>query len=135
MIRQDWDAYFLSIAQAVATRATCPRLSVGCVLVLDRQILSTGYNGSMRGTPHCTDDGCVIVGGSCVRTIHAEANAIAQAAGNGVATKGATAYVTHRPCLACAKLLTNAGIARVSYAVDYGTPHPLRGPLTEGWAF
>lgn len=118
-MRQDWDSYFLKIAREVATRATCPRLHVGCVLVKDKRIIATGYNGSTKGAPHCDDDGCHMVGGSCVRTIHAEQNAINQCAEYGVSAKGSTAYVTHKPCLLCTKSLIQAGIERIVFINDY----------------
>lgn len=117
--RPPWDEYFLNIAQVVSTRSTCPRRAVGAVLVRDRQILSTGYNGSPRGLAHCTDVGCLMVEGHCVRTSHAEMNAIAQAALHGVAVKGATLYCTDKPCLICTKLLINAGIVKLVYVREY----------------
>lgn len=124
-MRDDWDDYFMSIAKQVATRATCDRKHVGAVLVRDRTILSTGYNGSIKGAPHCDDVGHMLVndpergGPSCVRTVHAEANAIAQAAMNGVATKGATIYTTASPCWNCFKLITNSGINKVVFGELY----------------
>ena len=118
-MRTSWDEYFLQIATVVATRATCPRKHVGCVLVRDRTILSTGYNGAMRGTPHCEDVGCMMEDTHCVRVIHAEANAIIQAARNGMRLEGAEAYTTASPCWPCFKLLANAGIRRVVYREFY----------------
>lgn len=118
-MRPDWDSYFLKIAFAVSERSTCDRAFVGCVLVLDKRILTTGFNGSPSGQPHCDDVGHLLVEGHCVRTIHAETNAIIQAALHGVSTRGATCYVTHFPCLNCAKVLINAGITRLVYAVEY----------------
>ncbi len=100
-------------------RATCPRMHCGCVLVKDRYVLSTGYNGSLPGLEHCEDVGCLIVDNHCVRTNHAEMNAIAQAARHGVPLNGATAYVTNMPCTTCAKALLAAGIARVVIFSDY----------------
>jgi dCMP deaminase len=120
--RQDWDSYFLDIARAASTRATCDRLHVGCVLVTPRSrtIIATGYNGSVRKAPHCDEVGHDMdEGGHCVRTVHAEANALAQAASNGSPTEGATAYVTHLPCWPCAKLLLNAGIKEIVYGAAY----------------
>ena len=111
--RASWDDYFMSIAQVVATRSTCPRKYVGSVLVRNRTILSTGYNGSIRGMPHCSDVGHMMEDGHCVATIHAEANAIIQAARNGVMIDGATIYVTASPCWNCFKQLANAGIVRI----------------------
>lgn len=119
MSRPSWDEYFLSIAQAAATRATCDRKHVGAVLVRDRQILATGYNGSVRGAPHCDDAGHDMQDGHCVRTVHAEANAIAQAARAGTRVDGATLYVTAFPCWPCMKLVINAGVVRVVYKDAY----------------
>jgi len=120
--RPSWDEYFMRIAKEVATRATCPRRSVGAVIVLDRRILTTGYNGAPHGLAHCTEVGCKIVDGHCQRALHAEQNAILQAALNGVSTRGATVYVTCQPCNACAKMLINAGIVRVVFEGDYPDP-------------
>ena len=118
-MRPDWDSYFLKIANAVSERSTCDRALVGCVLVLDKRILTTGFNGSPTGQPHCDEVGHLMVEGHCVRTIHAETNAIIQAALHGVSTKGSTCYVTHFPCMNCAKALVNAGITRLVYSVSY----------------
>lgn len=117
--RPTWDEYFMTMAHFVATRATCTRRQVGAVIVREKRILTTGYNGSPPGLPHCTDVGCWIVDGHCVRTIHAEQNAIVQAALHGVSTKGATLYVTAAPCVTCAKLIIAAGIERVVYQEKY----------------
>jgi dCMP deaminase len=119
--RASWDEYFMSIAQVVATRSTCPRKYVGAVLVRNRTILSTGYNGSIRGMPHCSDPavGHMMEDGHCVATIHAEANAIIQAARNGVVIEGATNYVTASPCWNCFKQLANAGVTRIVYGEFY----------------
>jgi dCMP deaminase len=121
--RLSWDEYFMQIAHTVATRSTCDRKYVGAVLVRDRVILSTGYNGSISGTPHCDEVGHMIVGDPpnehCVRTIHAEINAIAQAARNGVNISGATLYVTCSPCWECFKVLANSGIRRICYGEFY----------------
>ena len=100
----------MGIAQQAATRSTCPRKHVGAVIVRDRTVLSTGYNGSIRGLPHCEDAGCVMEDGHCVTTVHAEANAILQAAKNGVSIDGAELYTTASPCWNCFKLIANAGI-------------------------
>lgn len=124
--RPSWDEYFMRIAQEVATRSTCPRLAVGAVVVRDRRILTTGYNGSPAGMPHCEDVGCLIrlVDGreSCQRTLHAEQNALIQAAYHGVSVRGASIYCTHQPCLLCVKMLLNAGIEEVHYAGGYPDP-------------
>ncbi len=117
--RASWDEYFMSIAQVVATRSTCPRKFVGSVLVRNRTILSTGYNGSIRGMPHCSDVGHMMEEGHCVATIHAEANAIIQAAKNGVMIEGATCYVTASPCWSCFKQLANAGVSRICFGEFY----------------
>ena len=117
--RASWDEYFMSIAQVVATRSTCPRKYVGAVIVKNRTILSTGYNGSIRGMPHCSDVGHMMEDGHCVATIHAEANAIIQGAKNGVVIDGATVYVTASPCWNCFKQIANAGIRRVVYGEFY----------------
>lgn len=126
MSRPSWDEYFLEIAQKVATRSTCNRKQVGCVLVRDKQIISTGYSGSIKGQPHCTDVGCKIdeKTGGCVRTIHAEMNAIAQAARNGTSTENTTAYITLSPCYWCFKTMVNAGITRIVYFEEYRIPPP-----------
>jgi dCMP deaminase len=117
--RPSWDDYFLDVAFVVATRSTCNRAHVGAVLVRDRRILTTGYNGAPAGLPHCDDVGHLMVAGHCVRALHAEQNAIIQAALHGVSIGGATAYVTHQPCLTCSKMLIQAGIRRVVYAGNY----------------
>ena len=118
-MRPAWDEYFMQIARTVATRATCPRASVGCVLTRERRILTTGYNGAPRGVAHCMDVGCLLVHDHCQRATHAEANAIVQGALHGVGLAGATAYCTHQPCVNCTKLLISAGVERIVYAVPY----------------
>jgi dCMP deaminase len=117
--RVPWDDYFMNIANVVATRSTCPRKYVGAVVVRDKTILSTGYNGSIRGMPHCSDVGHMMENDHCVATIHAEANAIIQAAKNGVIIDGATIYVTASPCWSCFKMIGNSGIRRICYAEFY----------------
>jgi len=117
--RVDWHNYFMNIAHQAATRATCDRKHVGAVIVRDKTILSTGYNGSIRGMPHCDDVGHVMEDGHCVATVHAEANAIIQAAKNGVRIDGAEIYTTASPCWACFKLITNAGIRTIYYGEFY----------------
>lgn len=119
VIRVSWDRYFMNLAVQAATRSTCPRKAVGAVIVRDRAVLATGYNGSIRGLPHCTDVGCLMVNGHCVRTVHAEANAILQAAKHGVRLEGAEIYVTASPCWDCFKLVANAGINRVLFGEFY----------------
>jgi dCMP deaminase len=119
LARPSWDDYFMQITFEVATRSTCPRATVGAVVVRDKRILTTGYNGAPTGLPHCTEVGCLMVNGHCVRTLHAEQNAIIQGALHGVDVSGSTLYVTHQPCLICAKMIINAGIQRVVYAGQY----------------
>ncbi len=109
----------MEVARTVATRATCPRASVGAVLVREHRILTTGYNGAPRGVAHCSEIGCEMIGGHCVRSTHAEANAVVQGALYGVGLDSATAYCTHQPCVSCAKLLISAGIVRIVYASAY----------------
>ena len=118
-MRPDWDSYFLKIAFAVSERSTCDRAFVGCVLVLEKRILTTGFNGSPSGQPHCDEVGHLLVEDHCVRTIHAETNAIIQAALHGVSTRGSTCYVTHFPCINCTKVLINSGIVRLVYSEEY----------------
>lgn len=120
--RSSWDHYFMDIARVVASRATCERKHVGAVLVLEKTILSTGYNGSIRGLPHCDDAGHMMENGHCVATVHAEANAIIQAAKNGVAIDGATLYTTASPCWPCFKLIANAGCHRIVFGEFYRDP-------------
>jgi dCMP deaminase len=118
-MRPNWDSYFMKIAAAVSERSTCDRAMVGCVLVRDKRILTTGFNGSPAGQEHCDEIGHLMVDGHCVRTIHAETNAIIQAALHGVSTRDATCYVTHLPCINCTKALINAGIIRIVYGEAY----------------
>ena len=117
--RPSWDEYFLKLAMLASERSTCPRMHCGCVLVKERFVLSTGYNGSLPGAAHCDEVGCLIVNDHCVRTNHAEINALCQATRHGVGLNGCTAYVTNMPCTACAKALTAAGIRRVVIFSDY----------------
>jgi dCMP deaminase len=117
--RASWDEYFMNIARVVASRSTCDRKFVGAVIVRDKTILSTGYNGSIRGMPHCSEVGHMMEDGHCVATIHAESNAILQAAKNGVSIDGASIYVTASPCWNCFKQVANAGIRRIVYGEFY----------------
>ena len=112
----------MNIAREVSTRATCDRKHVGAVVVRDRSILATGYNGSIRGLAHCDEEGHLMEDGHCVRTVHAEANAVAQAARNGSRIEGATLYVTASPCWACFRLVANAGITRIVFGEFYRDP-------------
>ena len=117
--RISWENYFMNIATEVATRSTCDRKHVGAVIVREKTILSTGYNGSIRGLPHCDEAGHEMVDGHCVRTTHAEANAIVQAAKNGVEINLSEIYVTASPCYSCFKLIANAGIKTIYYKELY----------------
>lgn len=117
--RVSWNQYFMNIAEQVATRSTCSRKNVGAVIVRDKTILSTGYNGSLRGAPHCDDAGHDMENDHCVRTVHAEANAVAQAAKHGVRIDESEIYVTASPCLTCFKLIANSGIRKIYYKEFY----------------
>jgi dCMP deaminase len=117
--RASWDEYFMAIAREVATRSTCDRKHVGAVVVRDKMILTTGYNGSIRGLAHCDEDGHMMEDGHCVRTVHAETNAIVQAARNGVRLEGGHIYVTASPCFGCFKLIANAGLVRIVFGEFY----------------
>lgn len=117
--RADWHEYFMNIAEQVATRSTCDRKYVGAVVVRDKIILSTGYNGSIRGLPHCSEAGHLMENDHCVRTIHAEANALVQAARNGVNINNSEIYISASPCFNCFKMLTNAGIKAIYYKEFY----------------
>ncbi|CAC9935522.1 tRNA-specific adenosine deaminase [Aedoeadaptatus nemausensis] len=119
-MRKSWDSYFMKITEMVASRSTCDRAMVGCVLVnRDHRIVSTGYNGSVSGNPHCDDVGHTMRDGHCIATIHAEMNAILYCAKEGIPTKGTICYVTHFPCLNCTKALIQAGICEIIYKDDY----------------
>jgi dCMP deaminase len=119
--RPSWDGYFITIANMVRTRSTCLRRQVGAIIVKDKRILTTGYNGAPRGMKHCSEIGCIreaadVPAGErheLCRGIHAEQNAIVQAAAFGVSIQGATLYCTHFPCVLCAKMLINAGVERL----------------------
>lgn len=125
--RPSWDDYFMKIACDVAERSTCKRRSVGALIVKDRQILATGYNGAPSGFKHCCEAGCVretenVPSGErheLCRGIHAEQNAIIQAAKHGVSILGSTVYVNTKPCVVCAKMLANSGISEIVYGCDY----------------
>ncbi len=126
-MRPSWDEYFMQIAREVGTRSTCLRRHVSAVIVRDKRILSTGYNGAPRGVSHCEETGCLrermgIPSGQrqeICRGLHAEQNAIIQAALHGVSVDGSTIYVTHQPCITCAKMIINSGIVRVVCASSY----------------
>jgi len=125
--RPDWDSYFMEIATVVSKRSTCLRRKVGALLVLNKRILSTGYNGAPGGLGHCAEVGCIreqlkVPSGErheLCRGLHAEQNAIIQAAVHGVAIEGAVLYCTHYPCAVCAKMLVNAGIRSLVLASNY----------------
>lgn len=125
--RPSWDEYFIKIAKQVSERSTCVRRKIGAVLVRDKRILATGYNGAPSGIRHCIDIGCLreargIASGErheLCRGLHAEQNAIIQAALYGVAVNGSSIYTTHRPCTLCAKMLINAGITEIYYQEGY----------------
>lgn len=117
--RPTWDDYFIEMAKLAATRATCPRRRVGTVLVRDNRLIATGYNGAVRGAPHCDDAGCLMVDGHCVRTVHSELNALLQCALNGVSSAGSTLYCTDFPCVNCAKAIVQGGVGRLVFLADY----------------
>ncbi|WP_086347733.1 ComE operon protein 2 [Candidatus Enterococcus clewellii] len=117
--RIPWDQYFMAQSVLLALRSTCTRLEVGATIVRDKRIIAGGYNGSVSGDVHCIDEDCYVVDGHCVRTIHAEMNAVLQCAKFGIPTDGAEIYVTHFPCLQCTKMILQAGIKKIHYLKDY----------------
>ena len=125
--RPSWDSYFMKIAYLVSTRSTCLRRKVGAVLVRDKRILTTGYNGAPSHLAHCSEVGCLreklgIPSGErqeICRGLHAEQNAIIQAALSGISIRGATLYCTHQPCITCSKMIINAEIKKIIYKQDY----------------
>ncbi|MFT8555913.1 ComE operon protein 2 [Liquorilactobacillus hordei] len=117
--RIPWNQYFMMQAVLLSLRSTCERLSVGAILVRDKRVIAGGYNGSVSGDEHCIEHGCYLVDGHCVRTIHAEMNAVLQCAKFGVATDGAEVYVTDFPCLQCTKMLLQSGIKKICYLRNY----------------
>lgn len=121
--RIKWNQYFMAQSHLLALRSTCTRLTVGATIVRDKRIIAGGYNGSVSGGTHCIDEGCYVVDNHCVRTVHAEINALLQCAKFGVPTENAEIYVTHFPCLQCTKSIIQAGIKVVYYAEDYKN-HP-----------
>lgn len=130
MERISWDQYFMAQSHLLALRSTCTRLMVGATIVREKRIIAGGYNGSVSGSVHCIDEGCYVVDGHCVRTVHAEANALLQCAKFGVPTENADLYVTHFPCLQCCKQIIQSGIKNVYYAQDYHN-HPYAIQLYE----
>ncbi|MCD6472994.1 dCMP deaminase family protein [Candidatus Aerophobetes bacterium] len=125
--RPSWDEYFMEITKLIATRSTCLRRKVGALLVKDKRIISTGYNGAPSGLPHCAEVGCLrdklkIPSGQrqeICRGLHAEQNAVIQAALHGISTKGTILYCTHQPCVTCAKIIINSGIIKVIFKGNY----------------
>ena len=117
--RVSWEQYFMNIASEVATRSTCDRKHVGAVITRGKTILATGYNGSIRGLAHCDEAGHEMENTHCVRTIHAEANAIVQSARHGVRLEDSEIYVTASPCYDCFKLIANAGINKIYFGEFY----------------
>lgn len=136
-MRPPWDEYFMRMAHLAATRSTCLRRKVGAVIVKDRMVLSTGYNDTPRGLPNCGEGGCARCasevpsgqGHDTCLCLHAEQNAILQAAYHGVAIAGGTLYCTHQPCLICAKMIVNVGLRRLVFAGEY--PDPLAREVLE----
>jgi len=121
MPRVERENMFIRMAEVLAERSTCEKLKVGAILVKDNRIISSGYNGAPSGLEHCTEAGCDIEQGTgaCIRTVHAEANAIIFAARAGISTEGSTLYTTVSPCFHCSKLIVNAGVKKVVYASKY----------------
>ena len=130
MSRPSWPEYFMGITRMVARRSTCLRRKVGAILVKDKRILATGYNGAPSGLRHCEEVGCLREDSSIpsgmrhelCRGLHAEQNAIVQAAYHGISIKGATLYCTNKPCVICSKMIINAGIEKVYYEEGYDDP-------------
>lgn len=121
--RIPWNQYFMAQSVLISLRSTCNRLAVGATIVRDKRVISGGYNGSVSGEDHCIDVGCYMEDGHCLRTIHAEANAILQCSNFGSSTDGASIYVTHFPCLQCTKHIIQSGITKLYYLEDYKN-HP-----------
>lgn len=121
--RIPWDQYFMSQSMLLSLRSTCQRLMVGATIVRDKRIISGGYNGSVSGDDHCQEFGCYLEDGHCMRTIHAEMNALLQCSKFGIQTDGAEIYVTHFPCLQCTKMLVQAGIQKIYFLHNYRN-HP-----------
>ncbi len=119
MERITWEQFFMAQCHLLAVRSTCTRLAVGATIVRDNRIVAGGYNGSISGGDHCIDHGCYVVGNHCVRTIHAEMNALLQCSKYGIPVAGSTLYVTHFPCLQCSKAIIQSGVKKVFYANNY----------------
>lgn len=118
-MRKDWDTYFMDMAKLAATRSTCDRAHVGCIIVKDKHVISTGYNGALSGQPSCDEVGHLIRDAHCIRSVHAEGNALCQSAKYGNSIDGGVAYCTHFPCVNCMKLLIAAGIRKIYYSEAY----------------
>ena len=129
-LRPTWDEYFLELAELAATRSSCDRAKVGAVITVDNSCIATGYNGGVAGMDNCCDVGHYLEEGHCIRTVHAEMNAILQSARQGHSTMGGTIYVTHYPCINCMKAIAQAGIKRIVYAKDYRN-HKLSKMITD----
>ena len=119
MERITWDQFFMAQCHLLAVRSTCTRLAVGAIVVRDNRIIAGGYNGSISGGDHCIDHGCYVVDNHCIRTIHAEMNALLQCSKYGIPASDSTLYVTHFPCLQCSKAIIQSGVKNVYYAMDY----------------
>ncbi len=119
MTRPSWDEYFMSICEAVSTRATCNRKHVGSIIVKNNRVISTGYNGALAGTPSCDDAGHIIENSHCIKVSHSEANAVYYAARYGVALEGSTIYINTYPCWECFKAIASVGIERIVYKDEY----------------
>ncbi|WP_335869298.1 ComE operon protein 2 [Bacillus sp. 2205SS5-2] len=130
MNRISWNQYFMAQSHLLALRSTCTRLAVGATIVREKRMIAGGYNGSISGGDHCIDQGCYLIDNHCVRTIHAEMNALLQCSKFGVPTEGAELYVTHFPCIQCTKSIIQAGIQTVYYAQEYKN-HPYAVELFE----
>lgn len=121
--RLSWEDYFMANAELISKRSTCDRAFVGAVLVKDKRIIATGYNGGVSDTDNCDHAGHYIDDGHCIRTVHAEMNALIQCAKEGISTNNTELYVTHFPCVNCTKALLQAGIKKITYHTNY-RPHP-----------
>lgn len=119
MLKKKYIKIYAEIVKMLAAQSTCTRAEVGALMLKDSRIVSTGYNGSTPGQPHCKDEGCLVIEGHCVRTVHAEQNALLFCAKEGISTKGCEMFVTHSPCPICTKLLVQAGIKKVYYVKAY----------------
>ncbi|PZO96705.1 MAG: competence protein ComE [Streptococcus pyogenes] len=130
MNRLSWEDYFMANAELISKRSTCDRAFVGAVLVKDKRIIATGYNGGVSDTDNCNEVGHYMEDGHCIRTVHAEMNALIQCAKEGISTAGTELYVTHFPCINCTKALLQAGITKITYKTAYRL-HPFAIELLE----